>query len=260
MADAAVIPGAEWWSARGTGERGEVGVLVVHGFTGNPITTRPLGERLAAAGFTVEVPRLPGHGTTVADMRRRRYADWLATVDRCVDQLQSRCRAVVVGGLSMGGLLTLDVATRRDLAGIVTVNAPIVLPRNPLLPVLPLLAHLVPYVPPAVAGIAEDDIRRPGVTEQAYARVPVGAIHSLARAVERVRGRLGHVRAPALVVNSAEDHTVDPGDAEVIAAGLGSPDVRRMVLHDSYHVATLDHDRDLLAEAVVGFVADVTAS
>lgn len=259
MRDPDVIPGAEEWTADGRGEAAEVGAVVIHGFTGNPTTTRPLGERLAEDGYRVSVPRLPGHGTTVQDMRSTTYADWLAAAERAVDTLTEACRAVVVCGFSMGGTLTLDIASRRDLAGIVTINSPVVLPSNPLLPIMPLLRRVVPYVPPALAGMTEDDVKRDGVSEQAYSKVPLRAIHSLATALPRVRASLPHVRAPALVVNSAEDHTVDPGDAEVIATELGATDVRRLVLRDSYHVATLDHDRQLLGDAVAAFVAEVAA-
>ncbi len=257
MRDAHVIPGAGAWSADGTGTAGELGVVVLHGFTGNPITTRPLGERLAAEGRTVRVPRLPGHGTTPRDMAGTRYADWLAAAEHAVDEVLERCRAVVVAGLSMGGTIALDIAARRDVAGVVTINAAVVLPPNPLLPIMGVLQHLVPFVPPKLAGLAEDDVKKPGVSEQAYDRVPMKAGYSLTRAIPRVRASLPQVHAPALVVNSAEDHSVDPGDADVIAAELGSTDVRRLVLADSYHIATLDNDQALLEDAVVDFLADV---
>ena len=38
-----VLPGAEAWSAPG----GDVGIVVIHGFTGNPWSMRPLAEALA---------------------------------------------------------------------------------------------------------------------------------------------------------------------------------------------------------------------
>lgn len=257
MRDAHVLPGAGAWAADGTGEAGEVGVVVLHGFTGNPVTTRPLGRRLAADGVTVRVPRLPGHGTTPRDMATTRYADWLAAAEQVVDDLQQRCRAVVVGGLSMGGTLALDVAATRELAGVFTINAIVATPPNPLLPVLRVLQHVVPSLPPSLAGLAEDDIKKPGVSERAYPRVPTKAGYSLSLALPRVRAALPDVRAPALVVNSSEDHSVDPANADVIAAEVGSADVRRLVLTDSYHVATLDNDQQRLEDAVSAFVAEV---
>ena len=81
------VSGAEPFSARGSGARGQVGIVVVHGFTANPTGTRPLGMRLAAAGYSVEVPLLPGHGTSARDLARTRYSDWRMTVANAVDRV-----------------------------------------------------------------------------------------------------------------------------------------------------------------------------
>src|SRR4051812_47786805 len=93
-----VIPGAEPWSAAG----GDVGALVLHGFTGNPGSMRGVAEALAAAGFTVDLPLLPGHGTTVEDMMATGFADWIGAAEAAYRDLAARCRTVVVVGLSMG--------------------------------------------------------------------------------------------------------------------------------------------------------------
>ena len=97
-----LIPGAEAWSADG----GPAGVLVIHGFTGNPASMRGLAEALAAAGFTVDLPRLPGHGTKVEDMIPTRFDDWLGAAEEHYAALAARFDQVVVAGLSMGGALT----------------------------------------------------------------------------------------------------------------------------------------------------------
>src|SRR4051812_35729867 len=97
-----LIPGAEAWSAEG----GPAGVLVLHGFTGNPASMRGLAEALAEAGFTVELPRLPGHGTKVEDMIPTGFHDWLEAAEAAYTDLAGRCDQVVVAGLSMGGALT----------------------------------------------------------------------------------------------------------------------------------------------------------
>ena len=114
-----MLEGAEPFSAAG----GPEGVLVLHGFTGNPQSMRPLAEAMADAGFTVELPLLPGHGTSIEDMVTTRWADWSAAAERAYEELAARCSAVVVAGLSMGGTLTLWLAERHpEIAGIVLVN------------------------------------------------------------------------------------------------------------------------------------------
>lgn len=257
------IPGAEPFSARGSGARGAVGVVIVHGFTANPIGTRPLGMRLAAEGFSVEVPRLPGHGTSVRDLARTRYADWRGSVTNAATTLARGCEHVVLVGHSMGGSIALDLAgagTQR-FAGVVTINA-LVLDRTELIArVAPLLQHVVPFVPRDAAGLPSDDLAKPGVEERAYAWVSARAAQSFVAELPRIRGGLARVACPALVVTSPEDHTVDPANGDAIADALvGAPRVERLATTRSYHVPLLDYDAAMLEDRIVAFVADVTGT
>ena len=123
-----ILPGCEAWSSPGGGPHG---ALVLHGFTGSPVSMRPLAEALAAAGFAVELPRLPGHGTDTADMIETGWDDWLTEAERALTALQARTPGgkVVVAGLSMGGALTAALAQGHpELAGIVLINAPVAAP------------------------------------------------------------------------------------------------------------------------------------
>ena len=115
-----VLPGAEPFSC----ERGDVAVLLCHGFTGCPQSLRPWAEHLAAEGLTVRVPRLPGHGTSWQELNLTRWPDWYAAVERELLALAATHRAVVVGGLSMGGALALLLAQRHPgaVAGLALVN------------------------------------------------------------------------------------------------------------------------------------------
>jgi carboxylesterase len=255
------IPGAEPWSASGHGARGEVGVIVTHGFTGNPRATRPLGQRLAAEGFTVEVPLLPGHGTHHRDLGSTRYADWVACVERTLDHLSRTCRAVVLIGHSMGGTITLDLASRRprDVAGVVVINPQILDPTQPLARLAPLLQYVVPYVPRDLAGLPSNDIARPGVTEGAYGMVPARAARSLIVELPRIRSQLAELIQPLLVVWSPDDHTVSSSNARGLPEVVGSVDVTELVCERSYHLPQIDYDADRVEDAVIRFVAGVAA-
>jgi len=257
------VPGAEPLSARGDGPRGAVGVVVVHGFTANPTGTRPLGLRLAAEGYSVEVPRLPGHGTSARDLASTRYSDWRMTVVNAVTALARGCDQVVLVGHSMGGSIALDVAGAGEhpLAGIVTINS-LVLDRTELLArAAPLLQHVVPFVPRDAAGMPTDDLAKPGVEESAYAWVSARAAQSYIAELPRIRDRLASITCPALIVTSPEDHTVDPANGDAIVAGLsGSPRVERFATRRSYHVPLMDYDAEVLEDRIVAFVADVTGT
>jgi carboxylesterase len=189
-------------------------------------------------------------------MARTRYADWLAAVEQATDDLAARCEHVALVGLSMGGTLCLDAGARRDVAAVVSINAPL-LDRGGILPRLAgVVQHLVPMLPPAALDMAENDIKAGG-DEQAYDRVPSKAGYSLARALPRVRAQLPQLTAPVLVCWSREDHTVPPENSHRLAELLPG-EVRTLELSDSYHVATLDNDQALLFATVTDFLDEVT--
>ncbi len=254
------IRGAEPWSAFGRGARGRIGIVVTHGFTGNPRSTRPLGQRLASAGYSVEVPLLPGHGTDVRDLARTRYRDWYEHLARVTDHLAEHCEHVVLVGLSLGGTLSLDLASQRGdlVSAVATVNAPVTAPVGIVARLGPVLSLAAPYVPRRVAGLPPDDVARPGVDEGAYRTVATRAARSIVRELPRIRTGLYDLEQPVLVVRSAVDHTVPPTDADELMELVGSADIRELVCERSYHVALLDHDAPLVEEAVLRFVGDVT--
>lgn len=247
----AIRPGCEPWSAPG----GEHGALVLHGFTGSPVSVRPLAEALAGAGFTVELPRLPGHGTHPDDLQDTAWDDWLAEAERALDRLADRCDGrVVVVGLSMGGALTVALAEAHpELAGIVLINTPIAAPDELAEGLEGMLAGGVETID-SIGG----DIADPDADEVSYDVTPLRPLLTMVVAGEQLRERLGDVRCPALVITSRQDHVVNPGDSDVLAERLGGP-VERLWLERSYHVATLDLDRAELEAATLAFAERVTS-
>ncbi|MPZ89070.1 MAG: alpha/beta fold hydrolase [Nitriliruptorales bacterium] len=248
---AEVLPGAEAWSAEG----GDVGVLVLHGLTGNPVSTRPLAEALARAGFAVEMPRLPGHGTVWQELAKATWHDWVREAVDALARLRRRTRARVAVGISMGGTIGLHLAESHgeDLAGIVVIN-PSVYSGDPRLKALPFLKWVIPGLP----GIG-NDIARPGGDEKPYARLPLKALASFLQMQRMVRDHLAAVTVPTLIFSSRVDHVVEQGNGDVIMEGIQSTEVERIWLERSYHVATLDYDADMIEERTVAFVRRVTS-
>ena len=242
-----VLPGAEPFSTDG----GDVGVLLCHGFTGSPQSLRPWAEALARAGHTVRLPLLPGHGTTWQDMNRTSWREWYDEVDRAFGELRSRCSSVFVGGLSIGGALALRLAQQHgaDVAGLVLVN-PAVHIRDRRLLALPVLRRVTASFPPI-----GNDIKKPGVTELAYDRLPLHALASSLQLYADVTAHLSRVDQPLLLLHSAVDHVVAPSNSAAILAGVSSTDVTEIVLEDCYHVATLDNDAERIEKESVAFVA-----
>lgn len=238
-----------------TGGR-RIGVLVQHGFTGNPCSMRPWAEDLAARGYAVEMPLLPGHGTRWQDLNKVTWADWVATAEGALDKLAAENDAVVAVGLSMGGALCLRLAADHgeDLAGIVVVNAAVDTLRKDV-KLLPLLKLVVPGMP----GIA-NDIKKPGADEHGYPTTPLKAAASMFAGYAELRRDLPKITIPVLFFRSAEDHVVDISSSRAINAGLSSKDFEERVLEDSYHVATLDNDAPRIFAESAEFIERVTSA
>ena len=247
-----ILPEGEPFSA----VAGPMGVLVLHGFTGNPSSLRDLAHRLAGVGYSVELPRLPGHGTTLEDMMTTTWADWSGAALAAYDELAGRCLRVAVLGLSMGGSLSVHVAANRpDVAGLVLIN-PLVKP--PASEMLEGLNELIEAGLETIDAIGSD-IKKEGVTEASYAGTPLRSVQSLFGALDEVRAGLATIHAPTLLLSSREDHVVTTDNGDEAVASLGGP-VERIWLENSYHVATLDNDRDLVETATLTFLASILAS
>ena len=249
----ALIPGAEPWSHVGTLPHG---ALVVHGFTGNPGSMRGVAEALAAAGFHVEMPLLPGHGTTVDDMLPTRWADWLGAAEAAYQTLAARAQKVVVVGLSMGGALTLRLgADHPEITGLVCIN-PATQPQAP--EVVEMLQGMVDAGTDVMPAIGSD-IADPDAHESAYDATPLRPLLSL---VTDGLAPLGEcypaMHLPLLLLNSPQDHVVEPVQGDYLAAHYGGP-LERILLERSYHVATQDYDKDLVFSSTVAFAQRVTA-
>lgn len=237
-----------------TGGR-SIGVLLSHGFTGSPFSMKPWGEYLADKGYAVEVPRLPGHGTTWQEMNRTSWTDWYGEVSRVFEKLTANHDAVVLGGLSMGGALVLRLAADHpdQVAGVVLVNPAVASDRKDLLAV-----PVVKYVLPSLGAIGAD-IKKPGMDEHAYPRTPLKALHTLMKAWKPLRTDLGKIKAPVLMFRSVEDHVVDPSSSKIILTSVASAEANEVLLEDSYHVATIDNDAERIFADSAEFIARVTA-
>ena len=245
-----LIPGAEptTWDGNSTG------VLVLHGFTGNPNSMRHLAEAIAAQGYTVELPLLPGHGTVVEDMIKTGWKDWSSHAEIVYQSLAQRCEKVVVVGLSMGGALTAWLGSRHHgIAGLVFINALVSEPEG----MRAIVEELIDSGEDRIAGIGSD-IADPDVVESAYSDTPLAPLATLFDAADELANGLKSIASPVLIFTSPQDHVVAPVNSDLLAESV-TGSVERILCERSYHVATMDYDKDLIVQATIDFIAKVTA-
>lgn len=243
-----VVPGAEPYAA----DRGPVGVVLSHGFTATPRSMRPWAEYLAAAGCTVRLPRLPGHGTTWQHANTTCWQDWYGEIRWAYDQLRERCETIFAAGLSMGGTLVTRLAEDEGngLAGVILVNPSFATGRFD--------ARFARYIcwlirsRPAFGS----DIKAPHENTLGYDRTPVRAFASLQRLWRVTRADMHRITAPVLMFRSVEDHVVEPLSGELLRRGATSTTVCEVLLENSYHVATMDHDAPLIFEGSMAFIRE----
>jgi carboxylesterase len=245
-----VIPGAEpfWLPAEG-----DVGCLLIHGFTGAPSELRGLGEHLQQSGFSALGIRLPGHGTSISDLLRHGRRAWLAAARGGLDEILRRCRSVVICGMSMGGTIALNIAAtlpENRVSGLVVMGAPVRLidPRYPPAEMAIMLNRWRDWGSPDISD------RSRWHTHIGYRTAPVATTVQLIRLVHETWDLLPRVQQPILVMQSRQDHTVMPINVHWLLNRVGSTEREIMWLNESYHVITEDIEADRVAERVVSFV------
>lgn len=237
---------------------GKVGCLLIHGFTGTTSSMKPMGEFLASKGLTVLGPRLPGHGTSVKDMGLYGERDWVACVETALDELSGMCDTLFVSGLSMGGTLTLYLAENHGdrLAGIIPVSAPALTIASGankfLLKLIPALKHVLKTFPGP-----GNDLKDPKTTEVAYDKLNTQALSEFLALLGNVRENLGRITVPIRIFHAHEDHVVPPENAPYILDRVSSTDRDLIWLDDSYHVATLDLDKQKIFDDSYAFIGKI---
>lgn len=250
MSEPSVLPGCEPFGFEG----GPVGIVMVHGFTGSPASMRPMGEWFAKQGLSVTAVRLPGHGTSVEDLRTRAWTEWFDEVAAAAAAMRDRCRTVVALGQSMGGALVIHLAATHpgDVDGIVLCSPYVFDIRLASLPLGRLFVE-------QVKGIG-NDIARPGQDEKAYEVLPVEGISTMFHLLTFARVELPKVRQPALVFEPGQDHAIPRSNSRKIYEALGSSRKELIACPRSFHVITLDHDSEMVRERVGAFASELDAA
>ena len=233
---------------------GKIGVLVIHGFTGSPVSIAPWANYLNQIGYTVHAPRLSGHGTNWEEMNETTWADWYKSVEDSYLALREKCDRIFIAGFSMGGALALRLCQIRgsEIEGLLLVN-PSIYDRRLILKLTPILKYLIP----SLKGRQVTDVAKPNPPKHSYGRTPLKALDSLRKLWKLVEGDLYLIDLPVMIGYSINDHVVDPSNSDTIIENIYSVDIREVIFEKSFHNVALDYDSDLLNEQSQIFIEEV---
>jgi carboxylesterase len=232
-------------------EGGDVGVLLIHGYTGSPAEMRRLGGYFNERGLTVMAPLLPGHGTRIEDANAVAWTDWTATVEQALADLRQRCATSFVAGLSMGGLLTLYLASRHpDLPGVIA-YAPAIKVEDWRLRFLPIFKRFFKTMSKDEEHWADPEAE---ALLWSYDVWPVGGVVEVMHLRDEVETSLPRVTCPTMVVYSVSDPLVTEEAAQMVLDGVGCEDKTKLPLVECGHVMTVDAGWDELAEQTYQFI------
>jgi carboxylesterase len=250
-----IIPTAEPFFLQGN----KTGVLLIHGFTGTPKEMRWMGESLNKSGYTCLGIRLSGHATHSEDMRRSRWTDWTASVEDGFHLLSGSVDRIFLAGLSMGGVLSLLMSTKLDVAGVIAMSTPYQLPKDYLLWMLRLYSKFIRYSPKSneVPGASWYD-KDAYAGHVSYPQNPLRSVVELKLLINEMKAALPEVRKPILLIHSKDDPYVLSKNAEHIFAGLvNASDKTKLYVTGSGHVVTRDAARHQVFEAAREFIHKV---
>lgn len=262
------------YSYRLPGDR--IGVLLLHGLCGTPAEVRYVANGMARAGYTVHCPQLAGHCGTEADIKDSTWQDWYRSAEAALEEMRETCDVVIAGGLSTGALLALMLAARHpDKVQGTALYAPTLWLNGWLIPwyarlfrlcVHKPVANLIPFPDKHPHGIKDKRIREfiykaLNSGDSSIAGLPTtpgGAVLEHRWLAQEVRRTLGQISQPALIMHPREDDYADLSNAWHIQRSLKG-NVEMVVLEDSYHIITVDRQRDLVVERTGAFVKAVAA-
>ena len=239
------------------GKQGKPACLLIHGFTGAPKEMRWMGEYLNKKhGFHCLDIRLAGHATRPEDMIPSRYTDWMTSVEDGYYLLQDMSEHIYLVGLSMGGILSLLMSTKLDVAGVVAMSTPYLFPYNSF-PVwlMKLMSKFFHYQPKSKEVPGSSWFDKAAFAEHiSYPQNPVRSGVEMKLLLDELHAALPKVSVPVLLIHSKNDTYVLPENMEHIYANLGTSDKTKLYVTEAGHVVTRDAARNQVFEAAANFI------
>jgi carboxylesterase len=237
------------------------GCLLIHGLTGTPGEMRYLGERLHAAGFTVNGILLAGHRTTVDDLKTKKWQDWYQSVNEGYEELRVSCKKIFVSGISMGALLGFLLAyeAKGDIRALACLSTGFFFDgwnthawQRCLLPLAihTPLKYFLDFPEGEPYSVKNASVRYDHLGYPVFPAVSLSELFKLIRTVKKI---LPNIQVPTLIVHSQEDDCHSLRSVDYLEKRLGSTVKEKLILDNSYHVITVDYQKDKVADEVTRF-------
>lgn len=231
------------------------GVLLLHGFTGNPHEMKYIGEKIYQAGYSISIPRYPGHGTSIYEMIKTSGDDWFTAAREAYMELAAHSGKIYIVGLSMGGVFTALLAEEFSPEKICMISAlrKIKSPGIYLAPLIGLFKKII-FEPGKTSGINMPEALSVHIS---YAgTTPVNQGWELHKLIKRAMKILPHIKTPALIIQSTGDNVIPADSADFIYSHIGSLIKKKLIFNKSNHVVTVDYDRDDAVKAILNFFSE----
>lgn len=246
--DKKILPGSEPLYIEGN----KTGVLLLHGFTGSPYEMKELGRYLGKKGYSISIPLLTGHGTIAKDLKNCKWYDWFEDSKQALFKLRKNCSKIIVVGLSTGASLALHLAAHYQVEGIVALSPALILKNK--------ISRLLPFIPPIITyrykkggpDISDNEARAKAVT---YNKTPIKAAKQILKLYDHLKMDLPEIYVPTLIIQSEQDHVVDFKGAQWIYEHISSKEKQFLKLQKSYHVVTLDVEKEIVFREVEQFIS-----
>lgn len=236
---------------------GEIGILLIHGYTATPVEVDWLAQYLNKHGYTVVCPLLPGHGTTIEDLHRCQWIDWVNHAESEYKKLSNTCDLVFVGGESLGGLISLFLALNNPDIAALLLYAPALIAQNRLTNLSTLLRFFVKSIKKRRARSASSIVEE---RWQGYTLDSVPAAAQVVKLQRLVRKSLPQITQPMLIIQGRLDQTIRPEGAEEIYSSVSSPIKELVWMPESTHCILLDHEREQTASRTIDFLEQILSS
>lgn len=242
-------------------------VILLPGLCGSALEMGAIPRLLQQSDLTYLVPRIPGYS---AHSALTKYPEWIEFVDELANHLMESHESVSLVGVSMGATLALSVASRNNRIQSIALLSPVLLFDGWAVPWYhPFLSFIYKigirnwhYKETEPFGVKNKELRRHirkaveanSMSELGAAHLPAKHLYQSLQLIKDAKKSLKEVMADTLIIHAIDDETASPKNPDIILHGIASETRRVIWLGNSYHMITVDNEREIVANEVINFI------